>query len=246
MKHLSETRPIALLATPPHPCSYLPDQSAVTHFIDPSVDTDARIYAELSALGFRRSGEHIYRPHCRGCQACIPVRLPVHRFNPRRCQRRTQRRNHDVILRWCPTRFDGEHFDLYQRYLAGRHRGGGMDNPSMSAFHDFLHADWATTGFLECRLNGALIAVGVVDVMEGALSAVYSFYDPQHVDRSLGRLLVLEEITLARRLGLDWLYLGYWVAACRKMRYKAEFGPAEYRIDGQWIEGPPAVPTQAD
>ncbi|HYY16343.1 MAG TPA: hypothetical protein VE965_06835 [Gammaproteobacteria bacterium] len=127
-----------------------------------------------------------------------------------------------------PPDFKHEYFQLYQKYLAARHPGGGMDNPTPQSFMEFLTASWADTIFYEFRLDRHLLAIAVVDRMEDALSAVYTFFDPDHSARSLGRFAILCEIEAARIAGLKWLYLGYWIKECRKMRYKSEYRPFEY------------------
>jgi arginine-tRNA-protein transferase len=232
---------LALYATPPQPCSYLHGRRATTIFVDPDAPREAGLYGRLSALGFRRSGQHLYRPGCEGCSACVPVRVEVARFAPRRCQRRTLRRNQDLLQRWEPAAFDGEHFELYRRYLRARHAGGGMDDPTPASFEGFLNAAWSETRFLELRepQSGRLLAVGVVDCMEEALSAVYTFFEPTEPGRSLGRLMVLLEIELAHALGLRWLYLGYWIRDCARMRYKIEYQPLDYFWGGRWQQDPP-------
>ena len=84
---------IALHLTAPHPCSYLADQQASTAFVAPDVAIDAPLFTRLAELGFRRSGQHVYRPQCEHCNACIPVRLPVQDFIPNRNQLRCLKRN---------------------------------------------------------------------------------------------------------------------------------------------------------
>jgi leucyl-tRNA---protein transferase len=232
---------LALYATPEHPCSYLPGKRATTLFADPCAEKDPQLYAELSALGFRRSGEHLYRPACEGCRACVPVRLEVNQFRPRRCQRRALIASRDLVSEWHPARFEDEHFDLYRRYLEARHPGGGMDHPTPAAFRSFLDSPWTQTFFLELRQprTGELVAVGVSDVMDDAMSAVYTFFDPEESLRSPGRLVVLQEIAHTAQLGLRWLYLGYWLRDCAKMSYKNEYQPLEYFWGGRWQGQPP-------
>lgn len=224
----------AFYTTPPHPCSYLPPRKAATLFADPAWPKDRRLYSLLSEQGFRRSGAHLYRPSCPGCHACVPVRIPVQDFRPRRNQRRTWEDNRDLDIGSDTARFRDEYFALYKRYLRARHPNGGMDDPNPEGFMDFLTAPWAETRFYEFRLRDRLLAIAVVDRLEHALSAVYTFYDPDYQDRSLGRLAVLHEIAEAKAQGLDWLYLGYWIAGCRKMRYKNEYQPLEYYVGGRW------------
>lgn len=220
--------------TPPHPCSYLPGQEAITLFADPQYPKNKRLYSALADYGFRRSGKHLYMPHCRHCSACIPVRIAVNEFSPSRTQKRTLKKNQDINLSVLPAVYNQEHFDLYKKYLCSRHPDGGMDNPVQETYMEFLTASWAETAFYEIRVSEQLVAVAVVDIMDDALSAVYTFFDPEYADRSPGRLAVLLEIEQARSLGLRWLYLGYWIENCAKMRYKSEYRPQQRFYNNNW------------
>jgi leucyl-tRNA---protein transferase len=225
---------LGFFTTPPHDCGYLDDRQAVTLFVDPRMRPDVATYTLLSEHGFRRSGGHIYRPKCPTCEACIPIRVPVAAFRPRRLQRRNLRMNADITLHARTPTFDAEHFSLYKRYIAARHTGGGMENPDPDTYLDFLTANWASTKFYEFRCEQRLLAVAVVDELDDGLSAVYTFYEPGESQRSLGRFAVLKEIELARERGLKWLYLGYWIGECRKMVYKTEYAPYQFYLRGAW------------
>jgi arginine-tRNA-protein transferase len=226
---------VSLYATPPHECMYLPERTAITVFLDPLFPKSPHIYSALSAQGFRRSGEHLYRPHCQACQACVPLRIPTGRFAARRTQRRVWNKNQDIeVIRTDPG-YRHEHFELYVRYLSHRHSGGGMDNPSPHSYMQFLTCRWARTYFYEFRLAGQLLGVAVADQFDNGLSAIYNFFDPGQSWRSLGAYMILWEIQEARRLGLPYLYLGYWIPECRKMRYKVEYQPVEYYRRGNWL-----------
>lgn len=227
---------LSFYATPPHDCSYLPEREAITVFADPNHPKDTRLYGALSSHGFRRSGKHIYRPQCPGCDACIPVRLPIREFHPRRRHRRTWKANSDLTIEAKEPLFDQEHFELYRRYLATRHPGGSMDNPSEGQYMEFLTSPWSETTFYELRLpGGKLAAVAVADRVEDGLSAVYTFFDPALQQRSLGIYAILLEISEAERQGLELLYLGYWIRETAKMSYKADFQPLEYLQGGGWM-----------
>lgn len=231
---------LSFYATPPHNCSYLPARESITLFADPRYPKTNRLYAALSERGFRRSGEHLYQPYCESCSACVPIRIPIEQFRPRRRHRRTCRQNEDLSLSYKPPRFEQEHYELYCRYLTARHAGGGMDDPSPDSYMNFLTASWADTLFLEMRQGDRLLAVAVSDQMPQALSAVYTFFDPDAARRSLGRYAILQQIELARSSGRRWLYLGYWIEGCRKMRYKTEYQPLEYFYVDDWWPQPPA------
>jgi len=223
-----------LYATPMHECAYLPERTATTVFADPLYPKDASLYNTLSKQGFRRSGEYLYCPQCANCQACISVRIPVNAFKARRSQRRVWKNNQDIIVTAKPPIFEQAHFDLYQRYIGTRHKNGGMDGDSPESYIDFLSSTWANTIFFEFKLDKHLVGVAIVDVFEDSMSAVYTFFDPDYEKRSLGVYAILWEIEKAKKLRLKYLYLGYWIQACRKMRYKTDYQPLEYFVNNHW------------
>lgn len=230
-----QLQPIKFYATHIHPCSYLPGEDAVTLFVDPAATMTTAHYTALAQLGFRRSGEHIYRPHCPHCNACVPVRIPVADFTPDRSQRRTWRRNQDLRFVRHPVGFDEHHYRLYQRYQAHRHPGGGMDNGDESDYLHFITSPWGESALYEMRAGQRLLGVAVIDHLEDGFSAVYTFFDPDERTRALGVQAILWQVEEARRRGLDWVYLGYWIQACNKMAYKTRYQPLEYFDGSQWV-----------
>lgn len=232
---MTELARLKFYATQPHACSYLPDEQATTLFLDPSQPMDMHVYAELSELGFRRSGDHLYRPHCQGCNACIPARIPATSFLPNRQQKRILKRNTDLSVQAVRPSFSEEYYKLYARYIEQRHADGDMYPPSRDQFCTFLVRDLPFSRFYEFRLAGRLLAVAVTDVLPNGLSAVYTFYDPNEERRSLGRYAILWQIGEAARLGLQAVYLGYWIKNCRKMSYKTQYRPIELLVNHRWV-----------
>ena len=231
---MTELARLKFYATQPHPCSYLPDEQATTLFLDPSQPMDEQLYAELSELGFRRSGDHLYRPHCQRCNACLPARVPVQAFKPDRQQRRIIKRNADLQVTCARPTFSEEYYDLYSRYISLRHVDGDMYPPDRDQFSTFLVRDLAFSHFYEFREQGRLVAIAATDRMPNGLSAVYTFFDPLEERRSLGRYAILWQIGETARLGLAALYLGYWIKSCRKMNYKTQYRPIELFINQRW------------
>jgi len=226
---------IPLYLTPEHGCSYLSAQPAQTLFVDPHTTPDREVYQHLLGVGFRRSGDHVYRPHCPDCNACVPVRIPVRQFQPRRTQRRCWQRSATELqaIPRIPV-FDPEHYALYRRYTATRHASGGMADADPASYVEFLTTRWCPTLFVELRRRGQLIAVAVTDVLPNALSAVYTFFDPDWSHDSPGVLAVLWQIQEAQRRGLEHLYLGYWIGVCHKMSYKDQYRPLEAWDGRRW------------
>jgi len=220
--------------TPAHDCSYLEGRQATTLFADPHAHIDTAVYSALSAVGFRRSGAHIYRPHCQACQACIPVRVLVDEYRSNRRQRRIWKKNLDLDVKIKTPELTNEYFDLYQRYIQERHADGDMFPADREQFQSFLVNGRIEARFVEFRLDGRLLAVAVMDVMDTALSAIYTFFDPAETQRSLGTQAVLFQLEESRRQGKAWLYLGYWIDECKKMNYKSEYTPQELYIDNRW------------
>jgi arginine-tRNA-protein transferase len=167
----------------------------------------------------------------------VPVRINLHDFKPNRSQRRCLQTNRDIQIKVRPAEFNFEHFELYSRYLAGRHHGGGMDNPTTDSYINFLTSSWCDTAFVEFRLDHKLVAVAVTDFVKDGASAFYTFFDPALPKRGLGTFAILKQIELARNYELSWLYLGYWIEESPKMRYKTKFSALEaYRSNWRKLD----------
>ncbi len=225
---------IPLWLTAKHPCSYLADNLAQSAVVTNQCNLDNQIYSQLIEQGFRRSGDQVYRPYCIGCQACVPTRLLVNDFQADRKQKRCLKRNLETTATIKPAAFDEQHFALYQRYQAARHDKEATTAISPEEYMQFLGSSWCDTWFVEFSIAGKLTAVAVVDVLDNALSAVYTFFDPEFADSSPGVYAVLWQIKQAKQLGLDYLYLGFWIKDCRKMCYKSQYQPLFGLIDQQW------------
>ena len=230
----SKSQAVKVFISLEHACGYYPDRSAQNLVLDPIADGQKGLYDAAITRGFRRGGGHIYRPHCAQCSACVASRIDVLKFSPNRTQRRCLKLNADLRIERRPAVLNEEYFALYQRYLAGRHLGGGMDDPSEDDFSRFLLSKWSQTEFIEFRLGERLLGVAVTDVTHAGLSAVYCFYDPDEAKRSLGVFAILCQIEAARAAGLTHLYLGFWLDGHAKMHYKSSYSGLELLSAGEW------------
>ncbi|SHG47682.1 arginine-tRNA-protein transferase [Kaistia soli DSM 19436] len=225
--------------TAPSPCPYLPGQmerKVFTHLVGARASALNEI---LTQGGFRRSQNIAYRPACETCKACVSIRVPVDRFQPGRSFRRVIEKNRDVIgMRVAPAP-TSDQYSLFRAYLDARHAEGGMADMTVLDYAMMVEDTHVETMLIEYRFRGPdsaitgagegpLIGTALTDVLSDGLSMVYSFYEPDYIDRSLGSFMILDHIARARKMGLPYVYLGYWVAGSRKMAYKARFRPQEH------------------
>jgi len=217
-------------------CGYLSQQQerllvAVT---DGNPPMTAELYEHLLEHGFRRSHNDVYRPYCRLCQACQSLRVLAPEFSPSRSQRRVINKNSDLTQR-IVTKPQPDYDQLFCRFIELRHKDGAMYPPDPDSFWHWCDCDWMQTQFVEWRdLNDKLIMVSVIDTLPNALSAMYTFFEPDHDKRSPGTFSILALIELCQQQNKDYLYLGYQIDACNKMNYKAKFTPNERLIGNQW------------
>ena len=163
------------------------------------------------------------------------MRIPISAFQPTRAQKRCLRRNADVTTSVLNHINTDEHYELYARYIELRHADGDMYPPSREQYEDFLSSEWGVTRYLEFRVEGKLLGVAVSDQLDQGLSAIYTFFDPEQAHRSLGVFAVLQQIQLAEEMKLPYVYLGYWIRECAKMRYKTQYRPLQMFINNHWL-----------
>ncbi|MBY0338907.1 MAG: arginyltransferase [Acetobacteraceae bacterium] len=244
--HTRSRRPQFFYTTTPLPCPYLPGRTERKIVTELTGGDSEALHDRLSRAGFRRSHNIAYSPVCPGCRACIPIRVAAGRFEANRTQRKLAARNTDLEVRPVAARATAEQFALFQSYQQSRHPGGDMASMGFYDYRAMVEDTPITTGVVEFRdETGRLVGACLTDWLSDGLSAVYSFYAPGEDRRSLGTYAVMWLIAEAQRLGLPYVYLGYWVPDSRKMAYKATFRPAETLHNGVWRTLGEDVPTGA-
>lgn len=217
------------------PCPYLPGRIERTLAAPLPPLRAAEILDTACRAGFRRSQNYVYRPACRGCAACVPMRVAVGDFSWRRSWRRILSANADVRATVCPPRADSEAFDLFHRYQVSRHGADGMGAMTFSDFRAMVEDSPAPASLIEHRDgSGRLIAALLADHVADGWSAVYSFFEPAATRRSLGSYMILDIVRRTVAEGRAFVYLGYWIADSPKMAYKARFAPIEVMGSDGW------------
>jgi arginine-tRNA-protein transferase len=219
----------------PYRCAYLPDNTAHHFASDTTQPLTMDIYSQLIDLGFRRSGERIHRPNCINCSQCISLRIPASTFKPSRSQKRCLAKNSDLLLNINNRPDYNEYYDLYNHYIISTHPESESMHDVADTFNNFLFSQWSETFAIEFRLpSSELVCVSICDPLIQGWSAVYTFYSPQHSNRSLGSFAILRQIEMLQHQGLSYLYLGYWIRDSQKMNYKSKYKPCEGFINGKW------------
>jgi arginine-tRNA-protein transferase len=232
-------------ATSPVSCPYLPGRAERKLIVELRGSSGALFYDDLSRAGFRRSHRFAYRPACRGCCSCVPVRIAVERFTDSRSTRRIRNINREIKGRFVAAHATPEQFRLFSAYQRSRHRNSDMASMSYGDYRGMVEDTPVRTAIAECRdRSGTLVAASLVDLLDDGFSAVYSFYDPNQPKLSLGTWSVLWLVDQCERHGQPFVYLGYWIADSSKMAYKARFPALERLTDGTWIPFPRSVDSK--
>ena len=195
---------------------------------------DQNIFQDLIEKGFRRSGQYIYKPSCKGCTACIPIRLTVQKFLSSRSQKRIFKKHQHFNVREVSLAFKQEHFDLYSKYQNKRHSSINNDQNNIDDYNDFLIKSNVNSKLVEFWDGDILKIVSIIDMMSDGISAVYTFFDTDFQADGLGTYSILKQIELCQRRSIDHLYLGYYIADSPHMNYKSRFLPNQRLIDGRW------------
>lgn len=231
--------------TAPSACPYIEGQferKVFTHLVGQKAP---ELNDLLTQGGFRRSQNIAYRPACESCRACVSVRILADRFKPTRNMRRITQLNADLVGAVHDAEPTTEQYSLFRTYLDARHRRGGMSDMTVLDYAMMVEDTHVDTKIIEYRKRGPdsfitgkgqgeLIAVALTDRMGDGMSMVYSFYNPDYADRSLGTYMILDHIERTRAAGLPHVYLGYWVNGSRKMAYKIRFQPQEHLGPKGW------------
>ena len=230
--------------TAPSPCPYLPgkeERKVFTHLVG---DRAPGLNDLLTHGGFRRSQSIAYRPACETCRACVSVREGDYHVERSRSGRRIAQRNADVVGEMRAAVPSSEQYSVFRAYLDERHRDGGMADMTVLDYAMMVEDSHVETRIVEYRLRpesdgprrgGAMIAVALTDILSDGLSMVYSFFEPDYESRSLGTMMILDHIARAKKMGLPYVYLGYWVRGSRKMDYKSRFLPQERLMSQGWM-----------
>jgi arginine-tRNA-protein transferase len=215
------------------PCNYLSAQEERLLVAIDEESNQTNNYSWLMSIGFRRSGDQIYRPHCENCAACQSIRVLVNAFVFSASQRKLWRKNSNLRVVYNTGEFE-QYYSLYEQYINNIHADGAMYPANKEQFDQFLDCSITSQCFVETWLDNELICVAVTDVLDDALSAVYTFYHPKFRKLGLGVFSILSQINLTKLLNKPYLYLGYQIDDCQKMNYKDRYMPYQRLINNQW------------
>lgn len=213
------------------PCPYLEGRRWRNLVVALEDDSDGALYEQLLDAGFRRTGLHAFRPACAACSECRSLRIDVEAYRPSRSHRRASNRNADIVVDVGPPDYTEEKRDLLERFLDARHAGPMTADEDATRQAMFRSA--VPSREMTYRLDGRLVALGIIDVTPNIVSSLYFYFDPDESRRSLGIFSMLTEIELARANGRRWYHPGYYVEGCSAMEYKVRFGPAELLTEGR-------------
>jgi|AGBJ01.1.fsa_nt_gi arginine-tRNA-protein transferase len=220
-----------------HACAYIPGRTTRMNY--KKVEMVSKTFATaVIQRGWRRYGKNFVYPVCFGCTECKSMRIDVANFKYSKSQRKAINRNEETKIAIQEPSISQEHLDLYNKYHAYKAKRDGWNHQDITMqeyYENFVDGAHDFGKELLYYIDDKLVAVDLIDILDDGISSVYCYYDPNYPRNSLGTYSLLYEIKLAEMLGLDWVYLGYWVEGCKAFEYKENFQPMEI------LEGYPRV-----
>ena len=238
MRHTLPQNP-QFYVTAPQDCPYLDNQVERKLFTALYGVNSQRLNNSLSKQGFRRSQNVLYRPSCANCTACMSARISSREFKPSKSQKRIMLKNSDIVRVVNPPLATDAQYELFKQYITVRHPNGGMSDMDADDFTAMIEETNVESKLIEyyAKKNGELelISFSLVDILDDGISMVYSVFNPDFKEKSLGTYMILDHNNLALEMGLQYVYLGYWVKGSTKMDYKKRFSALEVFTNDKWI-----------
>ena len=238
MRHTPPNHP-QFYVTAPQDCPYLENNVERKLFTALYGSNSKRLNNSLSKQGFRRSQNVLYRPSCSNCNACMSARIPSEELKLSKSQKRILSKNEDIVRVINPPLATDPQYELFKNYINKRHANGGMSDMDAEDFASMIEETNVESKLIEyyAKKNGELelISFSLVDILDDGISMVYSVFNPDFKDRSLGTYMILDHNTLTLDMDLQYVYLGYWVQGSSKMDYKKRFSSLEVFTNDKWV-----------
>lgn len=224
--------------SPPTTCGYLPDQNWQLRY-EFIIEMTPQDYENLINKGWRRFGTTLFRPQCPACTACRSLRVPVDQFRPSRNQKRSLAAGRNVVIEIGTPIVDEKRVEIYLDHHQTHSESRGWPEPDPR--HAIEHIASFMVGPLPAQewsyyLDDELIGIMYVDQLPQGLSGIYYYYRSNLTKLSPGTFMILSMIERAKKLGLPYVHLGYFVDGCKSMEYKARFVPNEILCENSvWV-----------
>jgi len=213
MKLLSEP-----LVSEESPCSYIDGKNwRFTYFF--AVDVTAEELDVILSKGWRKFGMYYFKPLCRDCTRCIPIRVKTDELILSKSQRRAVRDCSNVRVEFKELDCRDEIFEIYEDHSLSRF----SKISNYEDFHTSFYTQSCPAMQSEYYIDDKLAGVGFIDVSSNALSSIYFIYRDEYTKFRLGTFSALKEAEYALSLGLKYYYLGYFIENNSKMAYKNNF-----------------------
>ncbi len=189
---------------------------------------------KLVQRGWRRFGFYYSRPTCQSCSECLSLRIDAENFKFSKSMRRVMRKNEETRILIRKPAISQEHLKLYEKYHRFMQQKKGWDYYPVTenSYYDLYASGAGEFGYEVLYIRDQkLVGVDLIDFIEDGVSSIYFYYDPDYASLSLGKYSLYKQIEFAKKRGLRWIYLGYYVKYCNSLNYKAEYKPYEILIN---------------